>query len=147
MARYPCRQVLGEVFVHESEELDKVKKAFSLIFPEKSMKEETVAGILGTSIKVMRAELDKKNAKQAVEKLAGMLSQSDKRQIINELKLRLSEEGRLYLRFDKQRAYAENELKLVSDEEDSMQIIIVLEAYPSNMANFIEAAKKIFFMQ
>lgn len=144
MKKLPCYGIFGQAFVHESEELDKVKKAMSVIFPQKLMSEETVSGLAGTSIKIIRAELRRKNAKIALEKILSMLSQSDKMQILKELKLRISEEGKLYLRFDKQKAYLTSQLVLVPEEEDSIQVVIYLEAYPANIVNFVNAAKQIF---
>lgn len=141
--KLPCRKVTGEIFVHESEDYDKVVKAFSLFFPKKAMRTETVPGTFGTSIRIIRAELKKKQAQELADKLRNSLDAADKHKILNELKLRLSEEGMLYLRFDKQEAYGEK-IVLTGEEEDSIQIILHLEAYPANMANFANAARKLF---
>jgi RNA binding exosome subunit len=73
-----------------------------------------------------------------------LLSARDKQQVLRELKLRVSEEGRLYLRFDKQAAYKDGALRLTSEEEDSIQVVLVLEAFPANMVGFLKAAMSVF---
>jgi RNA binding exosome subunit len=143
MGKLPCRKITGEVFVHESEEYDKVAKAFSLFFSMKPMKEDTVPGSFGTGIRIIRAELNKKHAQELLKKIIEALSAADRRKILNELKLRLDENGGLYLRFDKQAAYEET-IVLTGEEEDSIQVIIMLEAFPANIANFANAAKTAF---
>ena len=144
MAKLPVRQVTGEVFCHESEDYDKVVEAFALFFPKKSMKDESLPGVFGTTIRIIRAEVSKKAAQELVSKLVKELSSEDKQHILRELKLRVSEEGRLYLRFDKQVAYAGGALRLTSEEDDSIQVVIVLEAFPANLVGFLNASKSIF---
>lgn len=130
--------------MHESEEYDKVANAFSLFFPKKAMKEETAPGVFGTFIKIVRAEINKKSAQELVQKIVGSLSTEEKKRILNELKLRLSEDGKFYLRFDKQVAYSDEKMVLTSEEEDSIQVVLALEAYPANIAGYAKAAKAIF---
>jgi len=142
--KLPCRELLGEVFVHESEDYDKVKKAFSILFPEKSMKTESVPGVYGTKITIIKATVKKKNAQLLLHRILKKMSENDKKEVLNELKLRVSEEGKLYLRFDKQKLYIDEEMILTSEEEDSIQVVIALDAYPANSRNFINVAKQLF---
>lgn len=132
------------MFVHESEDHDKVVDAFSRLFPKKAMKGQSVPGVFGTTIRIIRAEVSKKASQELVGNLLELLSARDKQQVLRELKLRVSEEGRLYLRFDKQAAYKDGALRLTSEEEDSIQVVLVLEAFPANMVGFLKAAMSVF---
>jgi len=142
--KFPCRELYGEVFVHESEDYDKVVKAFSVLFTEKSTKTESVPGVYGTTITIITATIKKKNAQVLIQKILKKMGENDKKEVLGELKLRVSEEGKLYLRFDKQKLYTDEELILTSEEEDSIQVVIALEAYPANLPNFINVAKQLF---
>lgn len=137
------RKIYGEVFSHESEDVEKVKKAFEVFFPKKEIKEKIQKVGFGIKVRILNASLEKRKAKILVKKILDSLSRSEKEKIIKEINLRLNSEGKLYLRFDKQIAYEKKKIKL-SDEEDSIQIVFYLEAFPSNYFNYLKTAKELF---
>lgn len=143
MKKIPIRSVYGETFCHESESIEKVKKAFELFFPKKVIKQETQPGMYGTKIKILKAKLEKRKARELFEKIINSLTDLEKKQILNEINLRLSDEGKLYLRFDKQDAFNEK-ISLAEESGDTIQIVFSLEAYPATKVNFVKTAKELF---
>ena len=135
MKNLPIKSVFGEVFCHESEILERVQKIFQLFFLKKEIKLSGQSGAYGTKIRILRANLKKKKAKELTQKILSSLTTADKNKILQELKLRLSEEGKLFLRFDKQIAFHKEKLQL-TDEEDSIQIVFQLEAYPAEAVSW-----------
>jgi len=143
MEKIPVRSVYGQTYCHESEDLEKVKKAFELFFPKKDIKQETKIGAYGTKVKILSAEIKGKKARNLIEMLLKSLSTIEKNKILNELKLRLSDEGKFYLRFDKQSAYKNGKI-ILTNGEDAIQIILSIEAYPANNVNYLKSLRVIF---
>ena len=65
-----------------------------------------------------------------------------RKRILNRLEDKIDENGNLYLRFDKQRAYL-GDLKVV-DHGDSIHLKIKIAAYPAKKKVAIEIARKLF---
>ena len=141
MKRLPVRKVDGEVFAYESEDLEKVKKAFEVFFPKKTISEEKVSGGFGTTIIVLRAELSDKKARELATNVFSSLSKEEKELVRNKLKLYVNEEGKFFLRFDKQLAYEKGKMKLTSEEESSIQAIFSLESYPASHEGYMKSAE------
>lgn len=143
MKGLPFGSIHGEIFCHESEDLEKVKKAFKLFFSGKDIVQKTNAGAFGTSVKVLTANVDKRKAKNLAKKIFESLSKLDKKKILNEMKSRVSDNGKVYLKFDKQIAYSKEKMVL-TDSEDGIKIILSLVVYPSNYANYLKVFRDIF---
>jgi RNA binding exosome subunit len=141
MKRLPVRRIDGEVFAYESEDLEKVKKAFEVFFPKKSMSQEKVSGGFGTTITVLRAELSDKKARELAVKALSSLSKEEKELVLSKLKLYVNEEGKFFLRFDKQLAYEKGKIKLTSEEESSIQVTFSLESYPASHEGYMKSAE------
>jgi hypothetical protein len=137
------RKVSGEVFVYESEVPDKVVKAFEAFFPKKSISESTT-DVYGGKIKILRAELEKKKAKELAEKIISSMSAAEKEHVLKQIKLRLDDTGYFYLRFDKQIAFEKEKMKFTNEEEGSIQIVLHLEAFPANRENYVKSAIALF---
>lgn len=142
MSKLPVRAVIGETFCHESEDISKVTKAFELFFPKKEIKQARKDAAFGTEIKILSAKIEGKKARILVQKILDVLSPEEKRKLSNELGLRLSDEGKLYLRFDKQKAL-EDEQMILTNDEDSIQIVFALESFPATESGFIKAASSL----
>ncbi len=143
MKRLPVRKISGEVFAYESEDLEKVKKAFEVFFPKKSMSEEKVNGGFGTTIVVLRGELPETKARELATKILSSLSKEEKDSILNKLKRYVNEEGKFFLRFDKQLAYEKGKIKLTTEEESSIQIIFGIESFPANYEGYIRSVENL----
>jgi RNA binding exosome subunit len=141
--KLPVRAIYGETFCHESEDLDKVKKAMEVFFSKKDIKQKTQLGAYGTKVRVLSAEVKGRKARDLAERILESLSDLEKSQILDEKMKRMSEEGKFYLRFDKQVAYEKGKISLCNCE-DAIQIILSLEGYPAKMTNFLKSAREIF---
>ena len=139
MSKLPVHAVTGETFCHESEDLEKVKKAFGLFFPKKDIKQKTQQLAFSTEIKILTARLEGKKARDLAKMLLENLSAEEKKKLSNELNLRLTEEGKIYLRYDKQKAFSDEKM-ILTEDEDSIQIVLALEAFPATESGFIKAA-------
>ena len=81
-------------------------------------------------------------AKELAKKVLNSISASDRKQLIDQLRLRTDEKGKFYLRFDKQIAF-EKEKMILTSEEDTIQIVFSLEAYPAKYENYLDVAKEL----
>ncbi len=114
-SRVPIAYIDIRVFVHATEDVDKVLTAVRNIFPQEmistvSFKHTSLTGHHGNPIMLFEARVKDKNAQAVFEKLAFELSILDKEILSNEIMQHL-DNGNLYIRIDKQSAYS-NELKL-----------------------------------
>ena len=139
MSKLPVRAVIGETFCHESEDLENVKKAFGLFFPKKEIKQKNQHLAFSTEIKMLTAKQEGKKARDLAKRILEHISLEEKNKLSNELKLRLTEEGKIYLRFDKQKAFSHETMSLTEDE-DAIQVVLALESFPATESGFIKAA-------
>ena len=142
MKKIPVRAITGEAYCHESEDLEKVKKAFYLFFPKKAVSEQKADSGFGTEVTILHAKLEKKAARGAVEKILKELSLLEKKRLLSEVNLRLSEDGKFCIMFDKQLAYGEK--VALTDSEDCIKVSLGLEAFPANYANFVAVVQSLF---
>jgi len=119
-SKVPIAYVDVRVFVHATEDLDKVVKAVYNTLPTELADEivfnkTNLKGYYGNPIVLLETRVKKRDAAKAVfKKLASGLSSLDKELLNNEIRQRLNK-GNLFIRFDKQSAYL-NELKLRPDD-------------------------------
>ena len=119
-SKVPIAYVDVRVFVHATEDLDKVVKAVYNILPteladEIVFEKTNLKGYYGNPIVLLSTRIKKRDAVKAIfGKLASGLSSLEKELLNNEIKQRLNK-GNLFIRLDKQSAYL-NELKLRSDD-------------------------------
>jgi len=119
-SKVPIAYIDVRVFVHATEDLDKVVKAVYNILPteladEIVFEKTNLKGYYGNPIVLLATRIKKRDAVKAIfGKLASGLSSLEKELLNNEIKQRLNK-GNLFIRLDKQSAYL-NELKLRSDD-------------------------------
>ena len=133
-----------EAFVYPTEDLKKVKKALSLVLPEKAkLKNEEVDSFYGPKIAKLTFWTDKAaEIKAMLQKIITELSKEDRQAIANTIDERMNENGSLFLRFNKQKAYAG---KLVLDYKgDAIKTVIKIASFPANLNNMKYNAKIIF---
>jgi len=114
--KIPIGYIEIRVFVHATEDIQKVLNAIHNILPPETVntivfKKTNLTGHYGNPITLLETRIkDKKNTQAVFEKLASGLNALDKETLKNEIAQHL-ENGNLYIRLDKQSAYL-NELKL-----------------------------------
>ena len=119
-SKVPIAYVDVRVFVHATEDIDKVVKAVYGILPteladEIVFKKTNLKGYYRNPIVLLATRIKKRDAVKAIfGKLASGLSSLEKELLNNEIKQRLNK-GNLFIRLDKQSEYL-NELKLRSDD-------------------------------
>ena len=138
------KEIEGEAFCQESEDVERVREAFELLFPKRFSKLSSAHGLFGTKIIIFRADIKNKPARETTEKIISMISENDKKEILNSLKNRLDETGNIYLRFNKQKAYQEKKLFLTSQDTDSIQVVIRVETHPATKENYLKTAGSLF---
>ncbi|HDQ60031.1 MAG TPA: hypothetical protein ENN30_02450 [Candidatus Woesearchaeota archaeon] len=137
------RELRGEVFCYESEDLEKVKKAFELVFPKSTTKISSTQGVYGTKVIILRAKVPKKQLKEAVRNIIQKVQKDDMAKLLRSLKPRMDETGNLFLRFNKQTAFEKEKLVLADESEDTIQVVIAVKAYPASVENYIESVKNL----
>ncbi len=133
-----------ETFLYPTEDLKKVRKALSLVLPEKAkLKTEDVESFYGPKIAKLTFWTDKAaDIKAMLQKITSSLSKEDHETIVNTLDERMDENGALFLRFNKQKAYSG---KLVLDYKgDSIKTTVKIASFPANLNNMRYNAKIIF---
>ena len=119
-SKVPIAYIDVRVFVHATEDIDKVLKAVYNTLPteladEIVFKKTNLKGYYRNPIILLETKIKKRDAAKTVfKKLASGLSSLDKELLNNEIKQRLNK-GNLFIRLDKQSAYL-NKLKLRSDD-------------------------------
>ena len=133
-----------EAFAYPTEDLKKVKKALSIILPEKAkLKTEEIESYYGPSITKLSFLASKASDVRAMlEKITSKLSKEDKQKIVNTLDERMDENGCLFLRFNKQEAY--NGKLMLEYSGDTIKVVVKIASFPINLDNMKYNAKIIF---
>jgi len=119
-SKVPIAYIDVRVFVHATEDMDKVAKAVYNTLPteladEIVFKKTNLKGYYRNPIVLLETRIKKRDATKAVfGKLASGLSSLDKELLNNEIRQRLNK-GNLFIRLDKQSACL-NELELRSED-------------------------------
>jgi RNA-binding protein len=117
------------VFVYGTENEGKVREAIKTIFPTSLAQKEVTEGHYKNPVLILHDKISEKNDLNVlIENLKAMRS-SDKKKILNELKNKIDDKGKLFLRFDKQEAYIGN-FKVV-EHGDSIHVKLKIAAYPA----------------
>jgi RNA binding exosome subunit len=122
-------------FIQATEDEDKVLDAIATFIPEEIDDDDVyfdvneTKGYFGNPIKVVNAEIKRSRAVRAfLKNLKELLSEEDRRYILEHLDEKVDEEGTLYLRFNKQKAYL-SEVEL-DEGADVVQVRIKVKAFP-----------------
>ncbi|GAB6147695.1 RNA-binding domain-containing protein [Stetteria hydrogenophila] len=106
----PVRSVEARVFVHATEDKDKVLKALLEILPaelrqEVRVAEERLSGHYGNPITKLTLRVEGDAALRVVEYLFSKLSPADRGLLASSIEDRVDRHGTFYLRLSKQEAY------------------------------------------
>ncbi|WP_456420454.1 RNA-binding protein [Thermococcus sp.] len=134
-------------FIHATEDEDKVLEAIGTFIPEEIDDDdvlfdvEETKGFFGNPIKVVNVEIKRSRAVRAFLKhFKELLSEGDKRYILENLDEKVDEEGTLYIRFNKQKAYL-GEVE-VDEGADVIQVRIKVKAFPMRKEAVVKAVKE-----
>jgi RNA binding exosome subunit len=129
-------------FVYGTENKEKVLESIKTLFPNSSPQCEATEGYYKNPVLILSNKIDKKKEiKDFVKKLSAMNDPARKR-VLNRLEDKMDDNGNLFLRFDKQRAYM-GDLKVV-EHGDSIHLKIKIAAYPAKKKVALDIARKLF---
>ena len=129
-------------FVYGTENKEKVLESIKTLFPNSSPQCEATEGYYKNPVLILYNKVDKKrDIKDFVGKLSSM-NDPNKKRILYQLEDKMDDNGNLFLRFDKQRAY-KSDLKVV-EHGDSIHLKIKIAAYPAKKKVALKIARKLF---
>lgn len=134
-------------FIHATEDEDKVLEALSTFIPGEIDDEDvdfevvSTEGYFGNPIKVVTAEIKRSKAVRAFLKhLKSLLTEDDVDYLLEHLNEKVDEDGTLYIRFDKQKAYlGEAE---VTEGEDVIRVMIKVKTFPMRKESVVKAVEE-----
>ena len=134
-------------FVHATEDEDKVLEAVGTLIPEEIDDEdvhfevEETTGFFGNPIKVVNVEIKRSKAVRAFLKhFRELLDEDARRYILENLDEKVDDEGTLYVRFNKQKAYL-GEVE-VDEGGDTIQVRIKVKAFPMRKETVVKAVRE-----
>ncbi|WP_461866555.1 RNA-binding protein [Thermococcus sp.] len=134
-------------FIHATEDEDKVLEAIATFIPAEIDKDDVLfdvvetTGYFGNPIKVVNVEIKRSRAVKAfLREFKDLLGEDDKRYLLDHLDEKIDEDGTLYMRFNKQKAYL-GELK-VDEGEDVIQVKIKVKAFPMRKETVVKAVRE-----
>lgn len=142
MKDFPFSSAVFSVFVHATEDKEKVLKAAKFLLPGGEFVAEDVTGHYGNPITLLGSKINKKAVlegwwTEAIKKMGP----GDVEKLKKALPGKIDESCRLYLRFDKQRAYLE-ELAL-AEGEGTIYVKLKVAVWPAKKESAVEALGKI----
>ncbi len=147
MAKLKAHHVRLTTFIQATEDEDKVLEAIATFIPDgiddddvKVGMEETT-GFFGNPIKVVNVEIKRSKAvRKFLEHFKDILSEKDKQYLLENLDEKVDEEGTLYVRFNKQKAYlGEAE---IDEGADVVQARIKVQAFPMRKEAVVKAVRE-----
>ncbi len=134
-------------FIHATEDEDKVLEAIGTFIPEGIDDEDIIfdvdetTGFFGNPIKVVNVEIKRSRAvRKFLDYFKELLREDDRRYVIENLDEKVDEEGTLYVRFNKQKAYlGEAE---VDEGGDTIQVRIKVKAFPMRKDAVVKAIRE-----
>ncbi|MBO8182480.1 MAG: exosome subunit [Archaeoglobus sp.] len=127
--------------VHSTEDPEKVAEAIATLIPfEFEIQVSKAEGHFGNPLEFLEVEIKKQ--REIKEFLNFFLKEieSQKRKLLDELPLRIDENGMLHLRVDKQQAYL-GRIALIS-HGDGIIVRIKITTYPLKREKVLEAARE-----
>lgn len=130
------------VFVHGTENEEKVLEALNTIFPYASPERELTEGYYKNKVIIFHQKFTKKKEiKNFLENLKE-LEPDSRNNIIDNLEKKMDDHGNLFLRFSKQDAFS-NKWKIV-EHGDSIHTRIKFAAYPAKKEGALKLARELF---
>ncbi len=129
-------------FVYGTESKEKVLESIETLFPNSSPQCEATEGYYKNPVLILHNKIEKKKDIQDFVAKLSSLKDPAKKRIISQLNDKMDDNGNLFLRFDKQRAY-QGDLKVV-EHGDSIHIKVKIAAYPAKKKVALEIGRKLF---
>ncbi len=134
-------------FIQATEDEDKVLEAIGTFIPEDIDDEDVhfevleTEGFFGNPIKVVNVEIKRNKAVRAfLRHFKELLDEKARRYILENLDEKVDEEGTLYVRFNKQKAYL-GEVE-VDEGGDTIQVKIKVKAFPMRKEAVVKAVRE-----
>ncbi len=134
-------------FVHATEDEDKVLEAIKTFIPDGIDDEDILfrvdetTGFFGNPIKVINVEIKRSKAvKMFLKHFKEILDENAKEYILKNLDEKVDEEGTLYVRFNKQKAYLGN--VEIDEGADVIQLKIKVKAFPMRKETVVKAVRE-----
>lgn len=138
------------VIAHATEDVNKVLQALTNTVPKEFSDEvhfvkQHTQGHYGNPITIIKARIKRRRQAEAyVRNLVASLAEATRATISSNLAQHLDEEGNLYIRLDKQKAYTGI---LTAEQRDPIRIRVRLNVHPRTINSLIEAYKSLGLIQ
>ncbi len=141
--KLPFKSIEVSTIVHATESKKKLKKTLRLLIPEEVEIEESEAeGHYGDSKLLFSARIENRSEiRKFWDNILEHLVEKEKDWLKNNAIDRIADDCKLYLRFDKQLAVAEEMLRF-SDSGDVVHVRINIAAYPAKKDLAVEEMEK-----
>ncbi|WP_297091577.1 RNA-binding protein [Thermococcus sp.] len=147
MANLRAHHVRITTFIHATEDEDKVLEAIATFIPEEIDDDDVIfdidetTGFFGNPIKVVNVEIKRSRAvRKFIDYFKELLSEEDRGYLLENLDEKVDEEGTLYVRFNKQKAYlGEPE---IDEGGDTIQVRIKVKAFPMKKEAVVKAVRE-----
>ena len=147
MAKLQAHHVRLTTFIQATEDEDKVLEAIATFIPDEIDEDDVLfdidetRGFFGNPIKVINVEIKRSRAvRQFLEHFKELLSEKDRRYLLENLDEKIDEEGTFYVRFNKQKAYlGEAE---IDEGADVVQVRIKVKAFPMRKEAVVKAVRE-----
>ncbi|ASJ09970.1 hypothetical protein A3L12_00980 [Thermococcus sp. P6] len=146
MAGIGAHHVRITTFIHATEDEEKVLEALETFIPEGieddvNVEVEETTGFFGNPIKVVNVEIKRSKAvRKFLDYFKELLDGESRRYILDNLEEKVDEEGTLYVRFNKQKAYlGEPE---IDEGGDTIQVKIKVKAFPMRKESVVKALRE-----
>ncbi len=147
MAKLRAHHVRLTTFIQATEDEDKVLDAIATFIPEEIDEDDIIfdidetKGFFGNPIKVVNVEIKRSKAVRTfLDYFKELLSEDDKRYIIENLDEKVDDEGTLYVRFNKQKAYLGD--VEIDEGPDVVQVKIKVKAFPMRKEAVVKAVRE-----
>ncbi|NJE75436.1 RNA-binding protein [Thermococcus sp. ES12] len=147
MGKIRAHHVRITTFIQATEDEDKVLEAIATFIPDEIDDDDVLfdvddtTGFFGNPIKVVNVEIKRSRAVRAfLDHFRELLSEDDRRYLLEHLDEKVDEEGTLYVRFNKQKAYlGEPE---IDEGGDTIQVRIKVKAFPMRKEAVMKAVRE-----
>jgi len=131
------RSLEARVFVHATEDKAKVLKALMNVVGDTQIVEEDLTGYFGNPIIVLTAACDEDKASEVFDRILEGLSPPDRKYLLSTLDERLTKDGVLHIRLDKQKALANK--FVLSDSDDVIKLTVRFSGGRSKAEDYLKS--------
>ncbi len=147
MAKLRAHHVRLTTFIQATEDEDKVLDAIATFIPEEIDEDDVIfdidetKGFFGNPIKVVNVEIKRSKAvRQFLDYFKEILSEEDREYLLENIDEKVDEEGTLYVRFNKQKAYLGD--VEIDEGADVIQVRIKVKAFPMRKEAVVKAVRE-----